>query len=170
MLDLSHHDAQIRQLYTTGTPSLDIARQLDIDLIDVVGRVRAMELQPPGMGVRRARPTPCSADPAPMTVAQAMPTSMAATIAAPQPRRFAAPPRAAAPVRPAALSPLAVARPVPAGRGLPPSTALADEDEEDELRIVPGRPRGWLMSEAEAEALFARSGGRFQDVILRKRP
>ncbi len=189
MLDLSHHDAQIRQLYTTGTPSLEIARLLDIDLIDVVGRVRAMELQPPGMGVRRnrdamgamammaPRPAPCSADPDPLPAAAltAAPMAAAPAMAAPQPRRLASPARPngapatqARPVPP----PVAQSRPAAApARAAAVPVMVADDDDEDEgVRTLPGRPRGWLMAEAEVEELFSRAGQRFQDVILRKRP
>lgn len=187
MLDLSCYDTQIRQLYTTGTPSLEIARLLDIDLIDVVGRVRAMELQPPGMGVRRQRgaaslpdlmpprPAPLAADvgvaPVPAEAARPSPAG-SAMMAAPQPRRLASPARPGP-------GPVVAARPVPtvhgrpdvsAVRGLAPQTAAIDEDDEDDcVRTLPGRPRGWLMAEAEVEALFARAGQRFHDVVLKKR-
>lgn len=139
---LTANDAEIAHRYVSGQSTYDIAQDLNIRLIEVIGRIRALRLDPPGMGVRYS--PECEAEAGPAT-ARAPVRSLAQ---APERRLSAA---AAMQKRPV---------PVPA----------ADNDPDDDEPVQRnGCPRGWLVSEVELAALFARAGGRFEDVVIRAR-
>ncbi|ACJ00102.1 hypothetical protein [Rhodospirillum centenum] len=197
------NDALIRTLYLGGANTIEISRQLGLGISEVIGRIRALDLRPPSMGVRRSpearapevhgpefrapeyRDDAVSAADLPGNGAAPGATGLGATglgAAAPvsaalAPSATVLPPARPAPAlhsagRPAprpgaALHAAEKARPAVLRR--PALDALDDEDEDDEPRATPGRPRGWLMPEDQVEAMFLRSGQRFQDVQFRRR-
>lgn len=192
------NDALIRTLYLGGANTIEISRQLGLGISEVIGRIRALDLRPPSMGVRRspeARSATvsgpavsglavsgadlpgsgvvlgatelCDAGPAPLSGVAApavlIPSAGSLPPARPTPVSAGRPPLRAGAVLHAAEK----ARPAALRR--PALDALDDEDEDDEPRATPGRPRGWLMPEDQVEALFLRAGQRFQDVQFRRR-
>jgi hypothetical protein len=187
------HDAEIARRYASGQSTGDIAQELGLRLIDVIGRVRQLGVQPPAMGMRRAAAqTPEDTAPAsePSGPRIIRPRALAAAPAAtpepgtviempatPNARRA---PRPLAADRPAVAKPAtdkpavaqqslpAVAVPKPPMPTVPASYVDEDLDDDEPVRRA-GCPRGWLVSEARLEALFAPSLGRFEDVVFKQK-
>lgn len=149
-------DAEIASRYAAGEGTFDIAQALGVRVAEVIGVVRGLGLQPPGMGVRRA--------PAPLPTPMPLPPAEAAEAA------LAAPvPTALRPCSPLPVPAQAERRrPVRAAAPAPVEAAGDDEDEDEQSRR-PGCPKGWLVSEAQMEAAFRRAGRRFEDVVFKPR-
>ncbi len=200
MIDAQTLDAEIARMYTTGESTMVISKRLGMRPAEVISRVRALNLTPPSMGMRRpaaegtlpqpgrilapealigsperewvpapAPVTPASPSPAPERKAPAL-----RLVESPGATKVTEPkvpePRAAEtkPHKSAAPKPVPKARPMRSMGAQ--AVALMDEDDEDldDLATLPGRPRGWLVTETEMNAIFARHRGRFEDVRLRK--
>ncbi|WP_207478515.1 hypothetical protein [Arenibaculum pallidiluteum] len=159
MHDAQTLDAEITRMYTTGESTTAISRNLGLRASEVISRIRALNLVPPGMGFRR--PTN------PEAVAPVKETAPACSIS-PAP---AQPSREPAPERAARKSPAAAEKPRSRRATAAADAALVgyDEDEDgDDLATLPGRPKGWLVTESEMNAIFTRGRGRFEDVRLRQ--
>lgn len=167
MLEDTRFDAQISALYLAGTNAIEIARRLDLRVPEVIGRIRAQDLRPVGMAERRAATQPAAAPaeaeaeaPAVETPAVETPAVETRVAAEPVPMRRAPSDKAAAPARPGNRP---STRPAFVG-----NTALKqqvdadydDEDEDEDERVVrfTGRPKGWLISEARMNEMYARMG------------
>lgn len=159
MLDTRTIDVEITRMYTTGESTTAISKQLGLRTIDVISRVRALNLQPPGMSFRRPA-TEAGFEPEIQT--QEAPALPSPAPADPHPVAQPSVPATPFPVRDCDARP-------ERRRRRAPSPVAADEfdDESEDLTVLPGRPRGWLMGEAEMLALFARHRTRFEDVRLK---
>lgn len=92
MHSLTAQDAEIARRYSAGCSSSEIARDLNMRMVEVIGRVRALGVQPPGMEARRImEANPPSARIAPVVVQAEAPPPAASS--ATEMRRIA--PRAA---------------------------------------------------------------------------
>ncbi len=142
--------AGVARHYAVGEGTADIAQALGLGVTEVIGVVRGPGLRPPAM------------------VGTA--PGVAAALQAPVPAGL--PPCSPLPVA-------SVARPAPAparrnGQGVPVA-ARADDDtgdlggDDDGPARRKGCPKGWLMAEAQAGALYRRAPGRFQDVVFEPR-
>jgi hypothetical protein len=172
MHDAQTLDAEITRMYTTGESTMAISKRLGLRPAEVISRVRALNLVPPGMGYRR--PTPEAASPreaddaAEAAASRRDPCAEEAEAPRPIPLR---PARRPAPPAPAAVRPRRAHRAQPLRSGLAAALVLEDEDADecDDLATLPGRPRGWLVTEGELAAIFSHHRGRFEDVRLRSK-
>lgn len=193
MSDDTRFDDKIAQFYANGHGISDIARTLGISVITVIGRVRALDLSPPGMGVRRQpqteRPDAASswveqirdADRKPAEVESKEPenvpelaasrteTASGALMTSTE-TRVDPPPivrRTVAPPPRPTQGPKRVSAPLPARK------EEADEDDEDddsdeEIAKRRGMPQGWLISEEDLKKLYGSK--RYDDVEFKKSP
>jgi hypothetical protein len=174
------HHSEIARRYVAGQSTSDIARELNIRPSEVIGYIRTSKLQPPGMGVRYV---PAN-DGAAAAESAAVPPSTEA--AQPRPCRPAEPGKAlparsqinrTRAVEQARLSGSAAAthRPTPpddtttASESTSPASRSDEDWDDDEPPRRRGCPPGWLVSEAEYDAAFRRSGGRFEDVVFKQK-
>lgn len=159
-------ETQVCDAYRAGHGVSDISRMFELRTIDVIGIVRTHNVQPPGMGVRRPQVSaPVSPDPVVLTPAAPLPRPEPAAMPSP----VSSPVTAPASSRPTAAKPAArpALRPMLAAVA---DDADWDEEDADEGGRHHGRARGWLMPEEAVDALYARAGQRYQDVLLRARP
>lgn len=153
MLEDTRFDAQISALYLAGTNAIEIARRLDLRVPEVIGRIRAQDLKPVGMAERRAQPQPRpvpEAAPAPVAV-ESQPAAEPVPLRRPE-TKVAAQPASRPAARPAIVGNTALKPQV--------ETDFDDEDEDEDERVVrfTGRPKGWLISEARLNEMYARLG------------
>ncbi|QJE72225.1 hypothetical protein HHL28_03130 [Aerophototrophica crusticola] len=170
MTTLTEIENRIVEAYKAGHGITDIAAMIGVRAAEVIGVVRTNNVQPPSMAVRRqalpdavaalaSQPAPCVPAPQPVVIpaAEELPELPARRTA---PRPMASRPAAA---RPEAAKP---------AKAKPAAQDFADDDfDDDEDDVRPssnGKPRGWLMPEAAVTALYAKSGGRYVDVVLKQ--
>lgn len=146
------HDEEIRRRYIDGDSTLEIAEALGLRVVEVIGRIRELDVQMPGMDAR-PRAVPVGAV-APSTQAAAQVSAMAMGVAPDL----------------APCSPLPVPQPPSPARATAPQPAEArhnagqvetdsadDPEDDDCFRKRPNCPKGWLMTEAQVAAIFARA-------------
>lgn len=169
MTTLTDTENRIIEAYKAGRGITDIAGMLGLRAVEVIGVIRTNNIQPPSMAVRRqalpeamvalaSQPAPCVPAPQPAAPPEAEPAGELPRRPAPRPmasRPMAARPEAAKPAKAKAAA-----------------QELADDDfddDDDDARPSNnGKPRGWLLPEAAVAALYARSGGRYVDVVLKQ--
>jgi hypothetical protein len=149
-MDETDRDAEIAARHALGQSTQTIARELGLRLVEVIGRVRALDLDAKRSGQARPTERTDTASAAAGTKAVgAVPGGIAAS----------------------ALSDRAMpAAPRPAPLPRAPGSQDDDDDETEDLVRRSGCPRGWLVTEERFSALFTSRSGRFEDIVLKRHP
>ncbi|WP_207485194.1 hypothetical protein [Arenibaculum pallidiluteum] len=171
-------DAEVARRYAAGESSSEIAQALGLGMIDIVGRIRRLGIQPPGMGARRVRTTEGDSGGtvhpfAPVSTRTVEPALPNPPVAMPVADSTEAAVRTVRPEarRPAAKSTRSTTVAVEVERKRPrlveavAEAASLSDDDDDDMVVRAGCPRGWLISEREFDVLFDPKFGRFEDHV-----
>lgn len=162
-------DSKIADMYARGHLTNEIADAVGLRLAEVIGRVRAMNLQPPGMGVRLSRSAQGSEqntqpEPLPSHKSISNPVELQEE-RLPLVRRTLASLPATLPKRQPAL------RAKESTKLVRPSLAPDLEDDfedDDEQSRRAGVPKGWLVTEEEFHKAFSKA--QFETLIFKPVP
>jgi hypothetical protein len=176
MHDVTAFDTIISRLYRRGDGPLAIARALNLRPSDVIGRIRSLRLPPPAPTLAPAASAEDSLVGARARSAAARASGGVTALSPLTPdgsdrdchRGGNAPSRTASSRHATTVTGLAKAveeRGDPAER-VRGAGGDADGGGAGDLVTLPGRPRGWLVSEAQHARIFAAAPGGFEDVRL----